>query len=77
MKPFALHPKMRAQMEADSKAEGKKAEPEPKKKKAPPPPAGSGLAARRAHLIETKPPKKEVLAYFTDMVEEIAAREEE
>ena len=78
MKPFALHPKMRAQQDADAKAAPPAVKAEAKKKaKAAAPPPESGLAARRAHIIETKPSKKEVLAYFTMMVEEIAAREDE
>ncbi len=75
-KPFAMHPRMRAQMEAEEKAEGKKPEPEAKKPKKTALPPNSDMAARRAHLIETKPSKKEVLAYFASMVEEIAEREE-
>ena len=75
-KPFAIHPRMRAQMEANDKAEGKKPEPEAKPKRSAPLPPNSDMAARRAHLIETKPSKKEVLAYFAAMVEDIASREE-
>ena len=46
----------------------------PKAKKAPPP--DSDLATKRAHIIETKPGKKEMSAYFQSMVDEIALRED-
>ena len=49
--------------------------PKPKaSKKAPPP--DSDLATKRAHLIETKPGKKEVSSYFQSIVDEIGLREE-
>ena len=48
--------------------------PKPKAKKAPPP--DSDLATKRAHVIETKPGKKEMSAYFQSMVDQIALREE-
>ena len=48
--------------------------PKPKAKKAPPP--DSDLSVKRAHVIETKPGKKELAAYFQSMVDQIALREE-
>lgn len=56
-------------------ADGVKTAAKPKKTKAALPP-DSDLATKRAHIIETKPGKKEVIAYFTDLVEQIALREE-
>lgn len=75
-KPPAMHPRMRAQLEATAKAEGKKPEPEPKKKPVPPPKT-SELAVLKKHIVDNKPNKKEVLEYFQKMCDEIAAKEEE
>ena len=49
--------------------------PKPKGKRSAPPP-DSDLAVKRAHVIETKPGKKEMAAYFQSMVDQIALREE-
>lgn len=74
-KPHAMHPRMRAQLEATAKAEGKKPEPEPKKK-AVAPPKTSELAVLKKYIIDNKPNKKEVVEYFEKMVEELAEAEE-
>lgn len=74
-KPFAMHPRMRAQLEATAKAEGKKPEPEPKKKPVPPPKT-SELAVLKKHIIDNKPSKKEVVEFFQKMVDELAEAEE-
>ena len=67
MKPHAIHPKMRKEIEKEEKKTGVKImkdEPKPKMKDA------TNLRAMRDVIIETKPKAKEVLKYFETMLEE-------
>ena len=67
MKPHAVHPKMRKEIEKEEKKTGvkiMKSEPKPKMKDA------LNLKEMRDVIIESKPKAKEVLKYFETMLEE-------
>lgn len=69
MKPHAMHPKMKAELEKQEKKTGVKLV-EPKKTVKPKVSDGKDLSGMRRIIIENKPKAKEVLKYFETMIEE-------
>lgn len=67
MKPHAVHPKVKVEIQKEEKKTGVKIikdEPKPKMKDA------TNLKGMRQVIIETKPKVKEVLKYFETILEE-------
>ncbi len=75
VKPFAIHPKIRAQLEKED-AKKPEAEKTLKKTKTKLDPA-STTKAMKVHIIENKPKKKEVREYFMKRTQELESDEED
>jgi hypothetical protein len=73
--PFAIHPRMKAQIAKDDekRPEAEKVLKKEKTKM----PKSSTTKAMKAHIIEEKPKKKEVREYFTKRVEELESSSDE
>ena len=78
-KPFAIHPRMREQIEKNdaSRPAGEKVLKEEKKTKTKIDPKMASLKSVKAHIIENKPKKKEVREYYKKMIAELSSSDSE